>query len=167
MSEAVSFSMNVSQPRFLRNATSSRSDAAISGLPSLPTRAILPKLGLPAAWDMSAECTMNHMLDKRAQILLKTLIERYIAEGHPVGSRTLSKYSGLDLSPATIRNVMADLEEAGLISSPHTSAGRIPTPLGYRFFVDTLLVIKPVESVDLQRLEGELQAHNPQRVIPT
>src|SRR5437660_316269 len=87
---------------------------------------------------------MNRMLDKRAQILLKTLIERYIAEGQPVGSRTLSKYSGLDLSPATIRNVMADLEELGLISSPHTSAGRVPTPLGYRFFVDTLLVIKPL-----------------------
>src|SRR3954466_12656706 len=111
------------------------------------------------------ECTMNRMLDKRAQILLKTLIERYIAEGQPVGSRTLSKYSGLDLSPATIRNVMAALQEAGLISSPHTSAGRIPTPLGYRFFVDTLLVMKPVESVDLQRLEGELHPDNPQRVI--
>jgi len=108
---------------------------------------------------------MNRMLDKRAQILLKTLIERYIAEGQPVGSRTLSKYSGLDLSPATIRNVMADLEEAGLIASPHTSAGRIPTPLGYRFFVDTLLVIKPVESIDMQRLEGELHPDNPQRVV--
>jgi heat-inducible transcriptional repressor len=108
---------------------------------------------------------MNHMLDKRAQILLKTLIERYIAEGQPIGSRTLSKYSGLDLSPATIRNVMSDLEEAGFISSPHTSAGRIPTPAGYRFFVDTLLVVKPVESVDLQRLEGELHPDNPQRVV--
>jgi heat-inducible transcriptional repressor len=108
---------------------------------------------------------MNRMLDKRAQILLKTLIERYIAEGQPVGSRTLSKYSGLDLSPATIRNVMADLEELGLISSPHTSAGRVPTPLGYRFFVDTLLVIKPLESGALQRMEGELHPDNPQRVI--
>src|SRR6059058_5473748 len=105
------------------------------------------------------------MLDKRAQILLKALIERYIAEGQPVGSRTLSKYSGLDLSPATIRNVMSDLEEAGLISSPHTSAGRVPTPLGYRFFVDTLLVMKPVETFDLQRLEGELHPDNPQRVV--
>jgi len=108
---------------------------------------------------------MNSMLDKRAQILLKTLIERYIAEGQPVGSRTLSKYSGLDLSPATIRNVMADLEELGLIASPHTSAGRVPTPLGYRFFVDTLLVIKPLESNELHRLEGELHPDNPQRVI--
>jgi heat-inducible transcriptional repressor len=105
------------------------------------------------------------MLDKRAQILLKTLIERYIAEGQPVGSRTLSKYSGLDLSPATIRNVMADLEELGFIASPHTSAGRVPTPLGYRFFVDTLLVIKPLESNALHRLEDELHPDNPQRVI--
>ena len=105
------------------------------------------------------------MLDKRAQILLKTLIERYITEGQPVGSRTLSKYSGLDLSPATIRNVMADLEDLGFIASPHTSAGRVPTPLGYRFFVDTLLVTKPLESDALQRMEGELHPDNPQRVI--
>src|ERR1035437_6427654 len=68
------------------------------------------------------------MLDRRAKILLKTLVERYIAEGQPVGSRALSRYSGLDLSPATIRNIMSDLEELGFISSPHTSAGRIPTP---------------------------------------
>jgi heat-inducible transcriptional repressor len=105
------------------------------------------------------------MLDKRAQILLKTLIERYIAEGQPIGSRTLSKYSGLDLSPATIRNVMADLEELGLISSPHTSAGRVPTTLGYRFFVDSLLVIKPLESQAVQRIEGELHPDNPQRMV--
>ncbi|HEX9395760.1 MAG TPA: heat-inducible transcriptional repressor HrcA [Burkholderiales bacterium] len=105
------------------------------------------------------------MLDKRAQVLLKTLVERYIAEGQPVGSRTLSRYSGLDLSPATIRNVMADLEELGFIASPHTSAGRVPTPAGYRFFVDTLLVIKQLESRELHRLEGELHPDNPQRVI--
>ncbi|HKU46958.1 MAG TPA: heat-inducible transcriptional repressor HrcA [Burkholderiales bacterium] len=105
------------------------------------------------------------MLDKRAQILLKTLIERYIAEGEPIGSRTLSKYSGLDLSPATIRNVMADLEELGFIASPHTSAGRVPTPLGYRFFVDTLLVVKQLESDAARRIEGELHPDNPQRVI--
>jgi heat-inducible transcriptional repressor len=108
---------------------------------------------------------MKSMLDKRAQVLLKTLIEHYITEGQPVGSRTLSRYSGLDLSPATIRNVMADLEELGFIASPHTSAGRVPTPLGYRFFVDTLLVIKPLESNALSRLEGELHPDNPQRVI--
>jgi len=69
-------------------------------------------------------------LNDRAQLLLKTLVERYIAEGQPVGSRALSKYSGLDLSPASIRNVMADLEEMGFIASPHTSAGRIPTSSG-------------------------------------
>ncbi len=79
------------------------------------------------------------MLDDRARLLLKALVERYIAEGQPVGSRTLSKASGMDLSPATIRNVMSDLEELGLIASPHTSAGRIPTARGYRLFVDTML----------------------------
>src|SRR5437773_11217825 len=114
---------------------------------------------------MFVECTMYRMLDKRAQILLKTLIERYIAGGQPVGSRTLSKYSGLDLSPATIRNVMADLEELGLIASPHTSAGRVPTPLGYRFFVDSLLVVKQIGSGELHQLEGQLHPDNPQRVI--
>jgi heat-inducible transcriptional repressor len=105
------------------------------------------------------------MLDKRAQILLKTLIERYIAEGQPIGSRTLSKYSGLDLSPATIRNAMSDLEEMGLIASPHTSAGRVPTPLGYRFFVDTLLIVKQLHTGELQQLETELHPDNPQRVV--
>lgn len=79
------------------------------------------------------------MLDSRARLLLKALVERYIADGHPVGSRTLSKASGLELSPATIRNVMSDLEDMGLIVSPHTSAGRIPTARGYRLFVDTML----------------------------
>src|SRR3989338_213861 len=105
------------------------------------------------------------MLDKRAQILLKTLVERYIAEGQPVGSRTLSRYAGLDLSPATIRNVMSDLEEMGLIASPHTSAGRVPTPLGYRFFVDSLLVVKQIGSGELRQLEDQLHPDNPQRVI--
>jgi heat-inducible transcriptional repressor len=105
------------------------------------------------------------MLDKRAQILLKTLVERYIAEGQPVGSRTLSRYAGLDLSPATIRNVMSDLEELGLIASPHTSAGRVPTPLGYRFFVDSLLVVKQLGSGELHQLEDQLHPDNPQRVI--
>lgn len=105
------------------------------------------------------------MLDKRAQLLLKTLVERYIAEGQPVGSRTLSRHSGLDLSPATIRNVMSDLEELGLISSPHTSAGRVPTPAGYRFFVDSLLVMKPLGSGELHQLEGQLHPDSPQRAI--
>jgi len=83
------------------------------------------------------------MLDDRARLLLKALVERYIADGQPVGSRTLSKASGLELSPATIRNVMSDLEELGLIVSPHTSAGRIPTARGYRIFVDTMLTMQP------------------------
>ena len=82
------------------------------------------------------------MLDDRAKLLLKALVERYIADGTPVGSRTLSRASGLELSPATIRNVMSDLEELGLIVSPHTSAGRIPTARGYRLFVDTMLTVR-------------------------
>ena len=82
------------------------------------------------------------MLDDRAKLLLKALIERYIADGQPVGSRTLSRASGLELSPATIRNVMSDLEELGLVASPHTSSGRIPTARGYRLFVDTMLTAK-------------------------
>ncbi len=92
------------------------------------------------------------MLDDRARTLLKTLIERYIAEGQPVGSRALSRCSGLELSAATVRNVMADLEDIGLIASPHTSAGRVPTARGYRFFVDSLLTVKPLESDKLQAI---------------
>jgi heat-inducible transcriptional repressor len=105
------------------------------------------------------------MLDPRAQHLLKTLVERYVAEGQPVGSRVLSRHSGLDLSPATIRNVMADLEEMGLIASPHTSAGRVPTPRGYRFFVDSLMVVKPLEDDEIHRLEGELSVDRPQQLV--
>lgn len=105
------------------------------------------------------------MLDRRAQILLKTLVERYIAEGEPVGSRALSRYSGLDLSPATIRNVMSDLEELGFVASPHTSAGRIPTPRGYRFFVDTLLTVKELDRIEMSQLEVHLHPDRPQRLI--
>lgn len=105
------------------------------------------------------------MLNERAQILLKTLIERYIHEGQPVGSRTLSKFSGLDLSSATIRNVMADLEEMGLVTSPHTSAGRVPTVQGYRFFVDTLLVVQTLDRIELNHLESHLHPDNPSRLI--
>ncbi|MFN3304853.1 MAG: heat-inducible transcriptional repressor HrcA [Roseateles sp.] len=102
------------------------------------------------------------MLDERSKTLLKTLVERYIADGQPVGSRTLSKASGLELSAATIRNVMADLEELGLIASPHTSAGRVPTPRGYRLFVDTMLTAQP----GLVGVEAaQLQPDQPQRVI--
>jgi len=108
---------------------------------------------------------MKSMLDQRARILLKTLIERYIAEGQPVGSRALSKFSGLELSPATVRNVMSDLEEMGFIISPHTSAGRVPTPKGYRFFVDTLLTVRPIPQTEIHELEDHLQRHHPQRLI--
>ncbi|HTP73450.1 MAG TPA: heat-inducible transcriptional repressor HrcA [Burkholderiaceae bacterium] len=112
------------------------------------------------------------MLDERSRSLLKTLVERYIADGQPVGSRTLSKASGLELSPATIRNVMADLEDLGLIASPHTSAGRVPTARGYRLFVDTMLTARPVDvEATLPQLLAEigspreLQPDQPQRVI--
>jgi len=105
------------------------------------------------------------MLDDRARLLLKTLIERYIVEGQPVGSRTLSKHSGLDVSAATVRNVMADLEEMGLIASPHTSAGRIPTPRGYRFFVDRLLTMRPLAQVEVNQLEHSLASSDPQRLM--
>ena len=105
------------------------------------------------------------MLSDRAQNLLKILVERYIAEGQPVGSRALSRFSTLELSPATIRNVMADLEEMGFVTSPHTSAGRIPTPKGYRFFVDTLLTVRPMEEMERQQLEEQLTPDDPHRVV--
>ena len=89
-------------------------------------------------------------------MLLKFLVERYIRDGQPVGSRTLAKDSGLDLSPATIRNVMADLEDMGLVRSPHTSAGRVPTAKGYRIFVDSLLTIKPMRSQDVESIRQKL-----------
>ncbi|MDE2304015.1 MAG: heat-inducible transcriptional repressor HrcA [Gammaproteobacteria bacterium] len=95
-------------------------------------------------------------LSERAQLLLKTLIETYIRDGQPVGSRTLSRDSGLSLSSATIRNVMADLEALGFVASPHTSAGRVPTQKGYRFFVDTLLKLKPPESQEVEQIERRL-----------
>jgi heat-inducible transcriptional repressor len=104
-------------------------------------------------------------MDDRAKSLLKTLVELYIAEGTPVGSRTLSRASGLELSPATIRNVMADLEELGLIASPHTSAGRIPTARGYRVFVDTMLTARPIELQLPNSAREQLQQGQPTRVI--
>ncbi|WP_299454506.1 heat-inducible transcriptional repressor HrcA [uncultured Pigmentiphaga sp.] len=102
-------------------------------------------------------------MDDRARALLKALIERYISDGQPVGSRTLSKV--FDLSPATIRNVMADLEEHGLIHSPHTSAGRVPTPRGYRMFVDSLLTVQPYEVSEASHIQNMLPSAEPQRVI--
>lgn len=108
---------------------------------------------------------MNAMLDRRAQALLKALVERHVADGHPVGSRTLSRHSGLDVSPATVRNVMADLEELGLVSSPHTSAGRVPTPRGYRLFVDTLLTVEPLNVAQAEVIQEQLGAETPHRVL--
>ena len=104
------------------------------------------------------------MLDDRARLLLKALVERYIADGQPIGSRTLSKASGIDLSPATIRNVMSDLEELGLIVSPHTSAGRIPTARGYRLFVDTMLTTQR-DPLSASSHIARIAPDQPQKVI--
>ncbi len=96
-------------------------------------------------------------ISERAQALLKALIDRYIREGEPVGSRTLARDSGLKLSPATVRNVMADLEELGFVKSPHTSAGRVPTVRGYRFFVDSLLTVQKLEESTVAQLRSQLK----------
>lgn len=102
--------------------------------------------------------TRDEPLNERAQQLLRVLIESYIRDGQPVGSRVLSRDSGLSLSSATIRNVMADLEELGFVTSPHTSAGRVPTDKGYRFFVDTLLHVRPLEDEALSEIRRQLEA---------
>ena len=105
-------------------------------------------------------------LEPRAKKLLQTLVERYIAEGLPVGSRVLSKLSSLELSPATIRNIMSDLEEMGFVSSPHTSAGRIPTPRGFRVFVDTLLTVQPISETSVESsMQQRLETDHPQKII--
>jgi heat-inducible transcriptional repressor len=111
----------------------------------------------------------EEVLNERAQLLLKALIENYIRDGQPVGSRTLSRDSGLSLSSATIRNVMADLEDLGFVASPHTSAGRIPTDKGYRFFVDTLLKLKPLEHEEIEDIERRLgsEARNGRSLVQT
>ena len=100
-----------------------------------------------------------HQLDARARQLLRVLIAQYIADGQPVGSRTLAKHSGLDVSAATIRNIMADLEDIGLVAAPHTSAGRVPTVQGYRVFVDSLLEMQPLLEPEFERLKRELPPH--------
>jgi heat-inducible transcriptional repressor len=105
---------------------------------------------------MTARRTENEPSD-RAQRILRVLVDHYIREGLPVGSRTLAKSSGLELSPATIRNVMADLEDLGLVAAPHTSAGRVPTARGYRFFVDSLLRLRPLAPQEVTRLQHQFE----------
>lgn len=105
---------------------------------------------------MTSGSKPSYILSERAQHLFMMLVERYISQGQPVGSRTLAKDAGLVLSPATVRNVMADLEEMGLVHAPHTSAGRMPTVRGYRLFVDTLLTVKQPLSSDIQRMCEDL-----------
>ena len=115
---------------------------------------------------MSAEATPTIPSD-RAQHLLRVLIQRFIRDGHPVGSRTLSKDAGLALSPATIRNVMSDLEDMGLVSAPHTSAGRIPTPRGYRLFVDTLVRYREPKGDDMEMMRTQMSVtgDDPTRMV--
>ncbi|EXJ14248.1 Heat-inducible transcription repressor HrcA [Imhoffiella purpurea] len=98
-------------------------------------------------------------MSDRALHFLKALVERYIREGQPVGSRTLAKDTGLELSPATIRNVMSDLEDLGLVVSPHTSAGRVPTVAGYRLFVDSLITVRPPSDDDIASLRGRFDVN--------
>lgn len=104
-------------------------------------------------------------LDPRARQLLRTLIGRYIEDGEPVGSHTLARHAGLDVSPATIRNILADLEDSGLLASPHASAGRVPTVQGYRVFVDSLLQVRPLPEAELARLRSELAGGGTQALL--
>ena len=115
---------------------------------------------------MTAE-TISSAPNERAQYLLRVLIQRFIRDGQPVGSRTLARDAGIDLSPATIRNVMSDLEEMGFIAAPHTSAGRIPTPRGYRLFVDTLVRYKPPNEGEIRKMQSKLNARqdNPEALV--
>ena len=106
---------------------------------------------------MTSEIDASTQLTERAQHILKALVEHYLNDGQPVGSRTLTRDSGLGLSPATVRNVMSDLEDLGFVHSPHTSAGRVPTVRGYRFFVDTLLSVKPLHEIEIEDLKKQLE----------
>ena len=107
---------------------------------------------------MSPNRELNNSLNDRAQHLLKVLVQSYISDGQPMGSRNLAKMSDLEISPATIRNVMADLEELGFVESPHTSAGRVPTTKGYRLFVDTMLTVQPLTTDLVKRVSNDLQS---------
>lgn len=107
----------------------------------------------------------NELISERAQLLLKALVRRYIREGQPVGSKALVEESGLSVSAATVRNVMGDLESLGLIRAPHTSAGRVPTAQGYRFFIDTLITMQPLERMSLSAMELELHPDKSSREL--
>src|SRR6202050_1720525 len=125
---------------------------------SLPAAALLDgRCGCKLKECMAHEAR-DEALGERAQHLLRTLIESYIRDGQPVGSRGLSRESGLQLSSATIRNVMADLEELGFVASPHTSAGRVPTDKGYRFFVDTLLQLRTPDEPASEEMRRQFEA---------
>ncbi len=106
---------------------------------------------------MNAQDNLENQLSDRARQLLKTLVETHISEGQPVGSRTLARASGLNISPATVRNIMADLEDMGLITSPHTSAGRVPTEAGYRLFVDSLLQVEPLNEDVIEQFSARFR----------
>ena len=121
------------------------------------------QVGAPYTARMSSD--PRHPLDPRARHLLRTLIARHIQDGGPVGSQTLARHAGLDVSAATIRNILSDLEEAGLLASPHTSAGRVPTAQGYRVFVDSLLQVKPLRAQEMERLRGELGGGGQQSLL--
>ena len=103
-------------------------------------------------------------ITERAQVMLRALINRYVLDGQPVGSRTLAREAGLELSPATIRNVMSDLEDFGFVTSPHTSAGRIPTVQGYRFFVDSLLKVEPLDNRSVEKCARSLRRRRAKRI---
>ncbi len=111
----------------------------------------------PSALRKKGDSGPETLLNERAQHLFRVLVQRYIGSGQPIGSRTLSRDSGLDLSPATVRNVMADLEDLGLLRAPHVSAGRVPTVQGYRFFVDSLLNVAPIDEGELAHLRTQLE----------
>ncbi len=108
---------------------------------------------------------IQYPLNERAQQILRALVEQYIRDGQPVGSRTLSRLPGVGVSPATIRNVMCDLEEMGLLASPHTSAGRIPTAQAYRLFVDSMLEVKPLDSTEVASLRHQLAPDRPEDAL--
>lgn len=119
---------------------------------------MLARTGCAAYTALVARPSDDNPLDPRARQLLRTLIARYIHDGEPVGSQTLARHAGLDVSPATIRNILSDLEDTGLLSAAHASAGRVPTAQGYRVFVDSLLQVKPLAEGELSRLRNELPA---------